>query len=81
MGTRVVHSPETGTIRVVPTFELQFVPVRESSVLQFPQARIDDAADRDDAPGCIRGIRFALAIEAVAAVMIYGIWQLSHLVR
>jgi len=79
MGPRVIRSGETGTTRVVPSFELQFIPVRESSVLQFPHAHDADSDNRD--PGCIRGIRFALAIEAVAAVTIYGIWQLSHLVR
>jgi hypothetical protein len=29
----------------------------------------------------MRGIRSALAIEAVAALMFYGLWQLSHLLR
>ena len=80
MSNSMFHSPETGTLRAVPTFELQFVPAREGSVLQFPLAS-EDTDDRDGVPRCIRGIRFALAIEAVAAVMIYGIWQLSHLVR
>lgn len=78
MGSNMFHSPETGTLRAVPTFELQFVPVRDSSVLQFPHAN-EDADARDGAPGCIRGIRFALVIEAAAAIMIYAIWHLSHL--
>ncbi len=80
MGSSMFHPPETGTLRAVPTFELQFVPARDSSVLQFPRPQEDDDS-AEGAPGCIRGIRFALAIEAAAAVMIYGIWQLSHLVR
>jgi len=79
MGTRVFHSPETGVIRAVPTFELQFVPVRQS-LLQFPQERQQDKDWHEEDPRCIRGIRFALAIEAVGALMVYGLWQLAHLV-
>lgn len=80
MGTRVFHSPETGIIRAVPTFELQFVPVRQTLV-QFPQENLREKDFREDAPGCVRGVRFALAIEAATALMIYGLWQLAHLVR
>jgi hypothetical protein len=29
----------------------------------------------------MRGIQSALAIEAVTALMFYGLWQLSHLFR
>jgi len=80
VGTRVFHTPETGAIRAVPTFELQFVPVRQR-LLQFPQEHQQEKDWRDDGPGCLRGIRFALAIEAVGALMVYGLWQLAHLVR
>jgi len=81
MGTRVFHSPKTGTIGSVPTFQLQFVPLREASVVQFPRVALQEKDWREDCPGCIRGLRFALAIEALAALMIYGIWHLSHWVR
>lgn len=81
MGTRVFHSPEPGTLHNVPTFQLQFVPVREISVLHFPPAHLQEKDWREEVPGCVRGVRFALAIEAVVALMIYGIWQLSHLMR
>lgn len=74
------QTPETGSIRNVPVFQLQFVPLRESSVLQFPE-HLHEKDFREDAPGCIRGVRFALAIEAAVALMIYAIWQLSHLMR
>ena len=81
MGNRVFHSPETGTMRSVPTFRLQFVPAQEASVLQFPRTQPEEKDWRQDDPGCIRGVRFALAIEAVAALMVYGVWHLAHLVR
>jgi len=81
MGNRVLHSPETGVIRSVPTFELQFVPARETSVLHFPHAHLPEEEWPENTPGCVRGVRYALAIEAAAALMIYGIWHLSHLVR
>jgi hypothetical protein len=31
--------------------------------------------------GCIRGVRYAVAIEALGAFMLYGLWQLWHFVR
>lgn len=81
MGNRVLHSAETGAIRSVPTFELQFVPAHEASVLPFPQAHLPEEEWPENAPGCVRGVRFALAIEAAAALMIYAIWHFSHLWR
>ena len=84
MTSRVFHSAETDVLRSVPTFQLQFVPVRQSSVLEFPQ-NLAEVSEHEDSspsrPGCMRGIRSALAIEAVAALMLYGLWQLSHIFR
>jgi hypothetical protein len=84
MTSRVFHPAETNVLRSVPAFQLQFVPVRQSSVLDFPR-RDENVNEQDDSspssPGCIRGIRSALAIEAAAALMFYGLWQLSHLLR
>ncbi|MGA8670546.1 MAG: hypothetical protein WB679_11755 [Terracidiphilus sp.] len=83
MTSRVFHSAETDVLRSVPTFQLQFVP-RQSSVLEFPQ-NLAEVSEHEDSspsrPGCMRGIRSALAIEAVAALVLYGLWQLSHLLR
>lgn len=31
--------------------------------------------------GCVRGVRFAVAIEAASALAFYGLWQLWHFVR
>ncbi len=82
--SRAIHRAEDSVMRSVPAFELQFVPVRQSSVLDFPLT----GANRDELdesspsiPGCMRGIQSALAIEAVAALMFYGFWQISHLLR
>jgi hypothetical protein len=68
----------------VQTFQLKFVPAQQSSLLEFPQS-LAEASEQDNSspnsPGCMRGIRSALAIEAVAALMFYCLWQLSHLLR
>lgn len=32
-----------------------------------------------DARGCLRGLRYGLALEAAAAVALYGIWRIIHL--
>ena len=34
-----------------------------------------------DGMGCVRGIRMALLIEAAAALLFYGLWQLRHFLR
>jgi hypothetical protein len=84
MTSGVFNPAETNVMRSVPTFQLQFVPVRQSSVLEFPQSLAEVNEQHDPSPsrpGCMRGIRSALAIEAVAALMLYGLWQLSHLLR
>jgi hypothetical protein len=79
---RVLQRAESDGMQSVPTFQLQFV--RQSSVLEFPQS-LAEASQQDNSspsrPGCMRGIQSALAIEAVAALMFYGLWQLSHLLR
>ena len=71
-----------GVMQNLPAYELQFVPVRQT-VVEMPLKR--DVSETSDAPlgwpGCIRGIRSALAIEAAVALMVYGVWQLTHLLR
>ena len=82
--TRVLHRAESNGMQSVPTFQLQFVPVRQSSLLEFPQSLAEASEQDNSSPsgsGCMRGIQSALAIEAVAALMFYGLWQLLHLLR
>jgi hypothetical protein len=84
VNAKVVYRAEDSAMRSVPTFELQFVPARPSSVLDFPRAEANRSEQEDGAPTdprCMRGIQSALAIEALAALMFYGFWQLSHLLR
>ena len=82
MSIQILPSSETA-LPSVPTFELQFAPVRPT-VLEFP---LRDAEGKDgyhgvqSASGCLRGIQSALAIEAAAALVVYGTWQLVHLLR
>jgi len=78
---RVLHQFED-VVQSLPAYELRFVPVRQT-VVEFPLSK-DARETQDEAlarPGCIRGIRSALAIEAAAALMVYGLWQLMHLLR
>jgi hypothetical protein len=81
---KAFYRTEDSVMQSVPTFELQFQPDRQRSLLEFPQS-LAEVSDKSDSapsgPGCIRGIQAALAIEAVAALMFYGFWQLSHLLR
>jgi hypothetical protein len=73
-------SPETIEPHI-RTFELRFTPTRRA-VLEFPHPSAK--GPRKEAlirPGFIRGVRFALAIEALGALLIYVVWQASHLLR
>ena len=81
MNGRVLHQFED-VIQSLPAYELQFVPTRQT-VVEFPRRR--EASETQDGstcmPRCIRGIQAALAIEAVVALTVYGLWQLTHLLR
>ena len=80
--SRVVFHQFEDAVQSLPAYELRFVPVRQT-VVEFPIHK--DLIETQDSslarPGCIRGIRSALAIEAAAALMVYGLWQLMHLLR
>jgi hypothetical protein len=81
MSVGMFNSPEKDVLRSVQAYSLEFVPSRDASVLHFPDAELQEKDWREDGPGCVRGVRFAIAIEAAAAIAIYGLWHLSHLLR
>lgn len=84
MTSRVFQPAVDDVMQSVPTFQLRFEPARQSSLLEFPQ-NLAEVSERENStptrPGCVRGIQAALAIEAVAGLVFYGLWQLSHLLR
>lgn len=83
MSSTAFHSPETVATQPIAAFELRFIPMQQA-VLEFPHTPVavkDEHDAEPNQPRCIRGIRSALAIEAVLAAMIYGLWQISHLLR
>lgn len=55
------------------------VSICESRTYSPVQEDIEDA--HPDGLGCARGLRSAFALEAVTALLVYGIWQLWHIVR
>ena len=53
-----------------------------------PSPRDTDFADRDYASGlsedrgsCLKGMLFGLGLEVAAALGVFGVWQLWHLIR
>lgn len=83
MSSTAFHSTETVAAQPIRTFELQFGPVPRS-ILEFPHAHAaakDLQNEEPSKPACARGVRSALAIEAAMALLIYGVWQISHLLR
>lgn len=84
MSSSAFHPPETATAPI-RTFELRFGPAYRS-VLEFPHPVSgghghDEHEEALGRPGCIRGVRSALAIEAAAALLIYGLWLAWRLLR
>lgn len=76
MSTSAFHPPETAAASPIRTFELRFVPAYRA-VIEFPHPAPAVNDQHDEAlsiPDCIRGVRSALAIEAAAALLIYGLW-------
>jgi len=78
VSSRVILHPGTGVLQAVRAVE-SFVPAREAVVVEFPHAESHDQAPH--AEGCIRGVQYALAIEAGAALFLYCLWQVLHLFR
>lgn len=83
MSSRVLD----GSIAVVPAannssiFEM---PVRDTFPIKLSEVDPEMNDLLDSAPsglGCARGVQAALAIELVGAVLIYGIWALTHMHR
>jgi hypothetical protein len=83
MSSSAFHPSETAAAPPIRTFELRLIPTRQP-VIEFPHADSAIHDPHDEAlsrPGCIRGVRSALAIEAAAALLIYGLWLVSRLLR
>ena len=55
-------------------------PVAKSPVTK--SAELPEDAESSlawNASGCLRGLRYGIAIELTAAAMVYGVWRLVHL--
>jgi hypothetical protein len=81
---RVILHPGSGGLPSVPQMELAFAPAQEASILPFPVTQAAGADAANSVPtgaGCIRAVRTALMIESAAAVAIYALWRLVHLLR
>lgn len=78
MSDQVFHQFEN-TAQSLPTYDLQFVRVRQRLVELPVGKEVSDASDAAIShPGCMRAIRSALAIEAATALMVYALWHLMR---
>ena len=48
---------------------------------EFPPEEDSLAEEIHVTAGCMRGVRWALGLEAAAAVLVYGIWQIVRIWR
>ena len=84
MSSRVVLHPGSGTLRPAPRVEFAFAPGQQASILPFPVAQTAEGELLSPVPsgaGCIRAVRAALVIETFAALAVYALWRLVHLLH
>ncbi len=46
---------------------------------ELPRYSVDARSEDRDGLGCMRGVAMALVIQAVFAALVFGIWELRHL--
>lgn len=82
MFSRTLHHASVGAARSAAEVESYLGPLTEISPLAPEMA--GPASDTHDIAearglGCIRGLRYALAIEAACGVLIYVLWHFWHI--
>jgi hypothetical protein len=80
----ILLPPSTRILGPAKQMPAEFAPVRESSLIDLADADAVSQEMWDTVPhalGCMRAVRFALVIEAAAALAIYGLWHFAHLLR
>ncbi|MGA7110357.1 MAG: hypothetical protein WBV28_13800 [Terracidiphilus sp.] len=76
--------PSSDILRPAQQMPREFAPVQESSLIDLADADAVSQEMWDTVPqalGCMRAVRFALGIEAAAALAIYGLWHFVHMLR
>lgn len=79
MLSRAFHQARVGLVSNDATSNLAFMPLQRA--LEF-EAELDQLQKTYSSDmGCIRGIRVAFAIEAIAALSLFGLRYAWHLLR
>ena len=84
MNCRVLLHPGSGALRTAPQMEFAFAPAQPASILPFPvPPTVEDelCGSIPTGVGCMRAVRAALVIEVAAALAVYALWRLVHLLR
>ncbi len=81
--SKVFHLSAATALSDAEINEVHVMPVRELSVLETDfDSEIRELVDSiSNALGCVRAVQAAVAIEAMGALLIYGIWFLAHIHR
>ncbi len=51
----------------------------EQLPFELPRYSVDVRSEESDGLGCMRGVAMALVIQAFFAALVFGIWELRHL--
>lgn len=86
MSSQPVLEFQSGKVRFASSnSNSYFVPGSVVSICESPafsKPAKDPLTDSDpDGLGCMRGVRSAFIFEMGAALLVYGVWQLWHIVR
>ncbi len=81
MAARILAFPKPATlVQAVSSTPLWDIP-RTTASKALPSKSAMEAGVIDAGLGCVRGTLRILVLEGATAVVIYGIWMLSHLLR
>ncbi len=79
MFSRALHHADAGAIPSGNSSNLYFMSAQRA--LEF-EAELDELQETySSGMGCVRGLRVAFAIEAVAVMTLFGLWYAWHLLR
>ncbi len=81
MAARIIPFPKPATL-ATPVESAPLWDIRRTTAHEpLPSNSAMEAGAIDAGLGCLRGTLRILVLESATAVVIYGIWQLSHLLR
>ena len=81
MGIHVLPSFDHASRKPGPHLVTARRDISEQLPFELPRYSADAHSEERDGLGCMRGVAMALVIQAFFAALVFGIWELRHLLR